>query len=191
MASCGYIKRTPDSQSYYQKYSNYLINDSFTVSKINDRILKKILDTSKRKYLLIGHCNNYCDPVNHQFNIYRTFSIQNMDSILFIPVIHDYLNGLKTTLLNFKNYNYEKQIFVTDRSQYGRGINPNLDYQMKFIGHFTKNNIDSFNFLKQNLYFQYKNKVVIIQTNQFYLNENSTIRELINNSLLVKYNLTD
>lgn len=187
-SSCNYFIRSKSSQLYYEKSSRTYVENNFYVIKFNPIVLAQIIQQNpNKKYFVIGHCNPYCSYTANYFKDLSNLCNKDTNQVYFIPLVYDYLNDIKNTINDTHNFNSRKEIYVTDGRYYGKGINPNLDYQDNFLSSFT--NVDS---IDNNLYGIYKDKIILIQTFDKIQKDITTIEQLINKSdfINIKENLS-
>lgn len=185
LSSCSYFFVSKKSQLYYQKREVTYNVDSSKVIKFNCYALKELLlKNQSKKYFFIGHCNNFCRPVNDRFQEYKSICLKS-DSTYFIPMVHDYLYNISITVGNKENYNDKNELFVTDIKSFRKGLNPNLNYSRQFVNYFYDNFNDT---THSNFYFKYKEQYVIFQNDYRPLTSKS-IAEIIEKSQEISFSL--
>lgn len=185
LTSCSYFFVSKKSQLYYQKRDVTYNVDSSKVIKFNCYALKELLlKNQTKKYFFIGHCNNFCRPVNDQFQEYKSICLKS-DSTYFIPMVHDYLYNISIIVGNKENYNDKNELFVTDIKSFRKGLNPNVNYDRQFLNYFYNNPSDTIN---SNFYLKYREQYVIFQNDYRPLTSKS-IAEIIAKSQKISFSL--
>ena len=183
--SCNYVLVTPRSQLYYQKSDVYTLGDGYKAVLFNDHLLKGLIDSfPKTKYFVVLLCNPNCGPVYRGYlEAKKNLESEGNDSILLIPIIHDYCNGMFPILQEPNNYNKYKMTFLSDRKVFGKGhINPNVAFRENFLAHYSGN--DSTHF-----YFERKSKIVFFYGNGMSFERSGSIQKMIESANKITYSL--
>jgi len=185
LSSCSYFFVSKKSQLYYQKRDVTYNSDSSKVIEFNCYTLIDVLNKNKdKKYFVIGHCNNFCKPVNDRFLEYKELCLKS-DSTYFLPIVHDYLYNVSLTTSNKDNYNQSKELYVTDVKTFRKGLNPNLNYSNQFLNYFYDNFNDT---THSNFYFEYKNQIIIFQIDYRPL-DSKNMKEVLEKSVKTPFQL--
>lgn len=101
-SSCHYFIPSKNSQLYYQKHNSYSLIDSYEIKKFNIQELDTLIaENPTNKYFVMAHFNPECGPMNRYYkNTKKIIDSFSGDSVYLIPIIHDYLNGIRPKFLD-------------------------------------------------------------------------------------------
>lgn len=184
--SCNYIVKSQKSQLYYQSRDTFLTNTDYKIIKFNDKALQKVIDQSNKKYILLLHCNPYCYYIQNKFKEYKRFGEIHKDSVLYIPIVHDYLYNIKRIVNDTNNYNTDHNLYVTDCKVYGKGLNPNANYVNQFLAKHIDTSLIN-RLYDRNVYFK-KNETYVMFQLGYELKATDNMKSLFEQSEKIEMN---
>lgn len=177
LTSCANILNRGQTQYALQKYTKAETLDSHFIIKFNPRTIFNIADTCKAKYIVLAQTSSFCPYVKKRIrNLKR---ISRNDSIYFIPLLHDYHYNIKSTLDSQCWYNKYKELYFTDRQYFKGGLNPHGTYNSKVLSYYVSKKLEDSS--TQNLYMEYKGKIIIFDISDVEIKKKSVL-DLLNNA---------